>query len=232
MVSPVYAMPSVRRHHLSRSEIFLEWVKERSGRLALFVFVLVLAGGVGWAVFLNRQKLADRGSEQLSQVQSLIVRGDRKEAHRLLDEILQRERTGPTALQAYLAKGDLFFGEKKFSEATRVYEAGGLQAVRSDYKVLLLAGQASSLVEEKKWAEALAVHEKIMKEFPTHYLTPRVLMESGRLQVVLGKKTEARETFDRVLTLYPKSPWAPSATETLAQLTAAVTSEMIPPDKE
>jgi TolA-binding protein len=225
MSSNLYTLPGRAPAPITRGEKVSQWVFTHRAQLGLAAGVFALAALLAVTIAMNRRKLAERGAEQLSAARFQASQDKHKEALQILDELINAQRTGPVALQAYLMKGDLLFAQRKFGEAAAVYEEGSLQSTLPDYKALILLGRASAAVELNKYPEAAGFYKDFLRDFPDHFLAPRALMESARLSLALQQPAEARETLERLLMLYPKSPWVAGAQALLSNAKA-----LLPPE--
>ena len=224
MSSPIYTLPGSVKAPATASEKAAQWMIAHRAQLLLAFGIAVLAGGLTVAIVVNRQKLREGGILQLSAARFQASKGQVKEALGSIDEVLRAQRTNPVAMQAYILKGELLIQERKFEDAAKSYQEGVGQATLPAYKALMVVGLAAADVELKKFPEAIDQYERFLREFPDHYLVPRCYMELGRLRTIQNQPKEAQAAYERLLTLYPKSPWASEAQSNLAALKAALPS--------
>ncbi len=230
MSSSIYSLPGRAQAPVTKSEKAAQWILTHRNQLGLAFGLFVLGGGLAGAIVFNRRKLMEGGILQLSAARFQASKGQMKEAIKSIDEVLSVQRTNPVAMQAYVLKGELLMQERKFDDASKTYQEGSRQASIREFKALMLAGQASSAVELQKFPEAVQLYDQFIKDYPDHYLVPRSYMELGRLHSVQNQTKEARASFERLLTLYPKSPWASEAQSYVSSMNAAGVSEP-PADK-
>ncbi len=228
MSSTIYTLPGRVQAPVTKSEKFAQWVLRHRAQLGLAFGLFVLAGFLAVAIVYNRRKLMEGGILQLSAARFQASQGKMKEALQSIDEVLRVQRTNPVAMQAYILKGEMLMQDRKFDEAAKLYQEGVGQASLPDYKALMVIGQASAAVELQKFSDAVALYEKFLHDYPNHYLVPRSYMELGRLRSVQKEWKEARAAYERLLTLYPKSPWAPEAQVHLATVKSQLPSETTP----
>lgn len=230
MSSSIYTLPGRVQAPTTKSEKAAQWLVRHRAQLGLAFGLLVLGGLLATAIVFNRRKLMEGGILQLSAARYQASKGQSKEALQSIDEVLRVQRTNPVAMQAYILKGELLMQDRKFDDAAKTYEEGYGQASLPAYKALMVMGQASAAVERQKFTEALALYEKFIHDYPDHYLVPRSYMEKGRLHAVQKQGKDAQAAYERLLTLYPKSPWAPEAQANLAAVKTSLPSE--PPTGE
>ena len=104
--------------------------------------------------------------------------------------------------------------------ATRFQEVVDRAGTTQFYGRMAQLGRIEAQVQAKQFDQAIAAAQALANN-TTDEALPRdaVLMELGRVYAAAGKKTEAKQTFDRVVAEFPESPYADEA----RQLTAAVT---------
>lgn len=225
MSSSIYTLPGRVQAPTTKSEKAAQWLVRHRAQLGLAFGLFVLGGLLTVAIVFNRRKLMEGGILQLSAARFQASKGQMKEALQSIDEVLRVQRTNPVAMQAYILKGEMLMQERKFDDAAKNYQEGARQASLPAYKALMVVGQASAAVEQQKFPEALTLYEKFIHDYPDHYLVPRSYMEKGRLHSVQKQWKDAQASYERLLTLYPKSPWAPEAQANLAAVKAQLPSE-------
>lgn len=195
----------------------VRWVRKHLAQLALAVGVGVLGGVLLFFIVLNRERLAERAADQLSMARGQAGARKVKEALQTLDAILETNRSSPAAMQAYVMKGELLLADNKSKEAEAVYVQALAQATEPAYRALFLSGQAYCAAGLEKWEEAAALNRQFLKEFPEHFLAPRVYMDLGRAEMGAGRWEDAQRAFEKLVTLYPKSVWVADAQALLAE---------------
>lgn len=212
-------LPGYRTHKApSRAEKWAAWAKTHWTQLALGGSVVAVILLLGIAIAASRARLRERTSEVLSTARYQAGTGKKKDAIATLDGVLKSDRTSPGALQAYSMKGELLYSEGQFAEAEAVYREAITQSNHPQYRPLFLMGQASCAVALQKSGEAADALSLFLKEFPDHFLAPRAHMELGRVRYSEQKWSDAQAAFEKVVTLYPKSSWAPEAQAFLAEI--------------
>ncbi len=90
------------------------------------------------------------------------------------------------------------------------FEAGTVQEKKND-----LSRQAVALAMESRWEEAVEVNQSILEDFPNDLETFNRL---GKALSELGRNGEAREAFERALSVSPRNPIAKKNLDRLARL--------------
>ncbi|MBK8575057.1 MAG: tetratricopeptide repeat protein [Elusimicrobia bacterium] len=225
MSSPIYSLPGRTQAPATRGEKMAQWIITHRAQLGLALGLLALTSALSVAIVFNRRKLMEGGILQLSSARYQASKGQMKEAIQSIDEVLRSQRTSPVAMQAYILKGELLTQAGKFEEAAKTYQEGYGQASLPDYRALMWMGQASAAVELQKYPEAVDLYDRFIRDYPGHYLIPRCYMEVGRIRSVQKQWKEARAAYERLLVLYPKSPWAEEAQANLNAVNALSPSE-------
>lgn len=225
MSSSIYSLPGRAPVPVSKSEKVAYWIMAHRAQLGLAFGLFVVGGGLTGAIVLNRRKLMEGGILQLSAARYQASKGQMKEALKSIDDVLNLQRTSPVAMQGYVLKGELLMQDRKFDEALKNYEDGARQASLPDFQALMMVGQASASVELKKFPEAVRLYDQFIQEYPDHYLVPRSYMELARLHSIQNQWKESEAALERLLTLYPKSPWATEAQSMMASVKGQMKAE-------
>jgi tetratricopeptide (TPR) repeat protein len=200
------------------------WLVRHWQQVLLALGALAVAGAFAALIFFNLQQLQSRAWEQLSTAQGLASRGQVEEALKNVEQLAASHRSGPLASQARLFKGDLLFQQGKGPEAAAAYQEALERADSPELQALALAGLAGARELAQTWDQAATHYERFIKDYPEHFLTPRAYEALGRIQMTQGRWKEAQATFERLITLYPTTPWAKDAQTALAQIKPNVKS--------
>jgi hypothetical protein len=193
------------------------WLLRHGKQVLLGLGVVALASLlIGW-VFHNLQAVRRLAWDQLSSAQTLFSQGKISEATQAVDQILASHRSGSLAIHAHLLKGDMALQGEKKDQAIPAYEAALGQSATPELRAVALGALAAAHEELQKWPEAEKLHTQFTVEFPDHFLTPRTHLGISRLQMAQQKWVEAQSTLERLITLYPSTPWAQEAQELLPQ---------------
>ena len=104
--------------------------------------------------------------------------------------------------------------------ASRFREVADHAGTNSFYGRMAQLGVVESTAQAKKYDEAISAAQALVNNTSDDTI-PRdaLLMELGRVQVAAGKKTEAKQTLDKVIADFPDSPYVEEAKRMLAELT-------------
>jgi TolA-binding protein len=80
-------------------------------------------------------------------------------------------------------------------------------------------GIVESSAQAKQYDKAISAAQTLVNNANDETI-PRdaLLMELGRVQAAAGKKTEAKQTLDKVIADFPDSPYVPEAKQLLGEL--------------
>jgi TolA-binding protein len=104
--------------------------------------------------------------------------------------------------------------------ALRFQETVDRAGANSFYGRMARLGVVENHAQAKKYDEAITAAQALVNNTSDDTL-PRdaLLMELGRVQVAAGKKTEAKQTLDKVIADFPESPYIEEAKRMIAELT-------------
>jgi tetratricopeptide (TPR) repeat protein len=101
--------------------------------------------------------------------------------------------------------------------ATRYQEVVDRAGTRNFYGRMAQLGKIEAHLQAKQFDQAMSAAQALANNTADQSL-PRdaVLMELGRVYAAAGKTTEARQTFNKVVTDFPESPYADEAKQLLS----------------
>lgn len=117
----------------------------------------------------------------------------------------------------YVAAG-LYFEAGMHEKALESYLAFVERSPRSFFAPMALQQAARSLETLGRNKEALEICTRLEKNYADSAVADQVTYDTGRLYQMEGDLFKARESFNKVITLFPKSPFARKARERLMLL--------------
>jgi TolA-binding protein len=104
--------------------------------------------------------------------------------------------------------------------AARFQETADLAGETTFYGRMARLGVVETNMQAKKYDQAITAAQALVNNTSDDTI-PRdaLLMELGRVQVAAGKKTEAKQTLDKVIAEFPDSPYIEEAKRMLAEVT-------------
>jgi TolA-binding protein len=120
----------------------------------------------------------------------------------------------------YYAASALAMLGRHAEAAARFQETVDRAGANSFYGRMARLGVVETNAQAKKYDEAISVAQALVNNTSDDTI-PRdaLLMELGRVQAAAGKKTEAKQTLDKVIADFPASPYVEEAKRMLAELT-------------
>ena len=105
--------------------------------------------------------------------------------------------------------------------AARFQETADKAGPTSFYGRMARLGLVESNTQAKKYDEAIAAAQALVNNTSDDAI-PRdaLLMQLGRVQAAAGKKTEAKQTLDKIIAEFPQSPYVEEAKKMLAEATS------------
>lgn len=120
----------------------------------------------------------------------------------------------------YYAASALSMLGRHAEAAARFQETVDRAGANSFYGRVARLGVVEANTQAKKYDEAITAAQALVNNTSDDSI-PRdaLLMELGRVQAAAGKKTEAKQTLDKVIADFPTSPYIEEAKRMLAELT-------------
>jgi tetratricopeptide (TPR) repeat protein len=157
------------------------------------------------------QKAEEQAWEQLSYAMAQAAQGQRTGALSTLDNVLSIRRSGAPAVQALLLKSEVLLAEGKKDDALAAAREALRQAPSDEYKALSEMSLAYTLDQTGSADKALEEYLNFIAQNPDHFMVPRAHYQVGRLRAAKGEYAQAKETFEKLITLYPATVWARDA---------------------
>jgi TolA-binding protein len=120
----------------------------------------------------------------------------------------------------YYAAASLAMLGRHAEAATRYQEVVDRTGANTFYGRMARLGVIEANAQAKKFDEAISAAQALVNNTSDDTI-PRdaLLMQLGRVQVAAGKKSEAKQTLDKVIADFPQSPYIEEAKRMLAELT-------------
>jgi TolA-binding protein len=120
----------------------------------------------------------------------------------------------------YYAASSLAMLGRHSEAAARYQEVVDRAGANTFYGRMARLGVVESNAQAKKFDEAISAAQALVNNTSDDTI-PRdaLLMQLGRVQIAAGKKTEAKQTLDKVIADFPASPYVEEAKRMIAELT-------------
>lgn len=228
-------------HALSEASARLAENRSKVGPIVLGVLLVVLAAAGYWA-WQTRSEMRAQAmlTDALAIVQSPVeepklVNGKLTQApgtyptitaraERSLARFTEAFNAYPSTKSGIAARFDaasaLAMLGRSADAATRYQEVVDRAGTKAFHGRMAQLGKIEAQIQAKQFDQAIAAAQALANN-TTDDALPRaaVLMELGRVYAAAGKKTEAKQTFDKVVAEFPESPYADEAKQLITTLT-------------
>jgi tetratricopeptide (TPR) repeat protein len=144
-------------------------------------------------------------------------------AEAALEKFMQVANQYPSASAGiaarYYAASALSMLGRPSEAVTRYQEVVDRAGAKNFYGRMAQLGVIEAQVQSKQYDQAIAKAEALANASDETLPRDAMLMELGRAYAAAGKKAEAKQTFDKVVTEFPDSSFADEAKSQLASLT-------------
>ncbi len=214
-------------------DVFVPQYGKQAG-IAAAVAVVVLLGWFGWRGY--SEKSQQTSNRKLGQAYVFLTQEKPDSAATALVNLLNEGPGGIAEAKANLLLGKIRFGQGRFDEAAKAYQAVHVSASRHPLIASgAMHGLAASYMEKKDYAKASEILERFAKEFGNRTGSPEekvagkeVADPSPVVANALWKLTlcyrelkdnaKAKATAEKLTRIYPESREGADALRLLAQL--------------
>ena len=150
----------------------------------------------------------EEGWVQLGAPQSMLTQGHYDDARKSLDGWDARFRGTSGASYAKFLRADLLYRTSDYIQAAQIYSQLSQTGSPALVRPLALAGEIAAQEMSGHLREAQDLAQTFLDKYPDHFLTAQTYMTQARLAELAGNPAAAAAVYERVLLLYPNSPWA------------------------
>ncbi len=220
-------MKRSERHRLKENELshaFSEATAKLAERQRTFtlagaaIIVVALVAGGYWAWHTRTET---RAQVMLSDGVTIIQSHARTEAAlQKFTQVANQYPSTQSGLAArYYAASSLSLLGRPSEAAARYQEVVDRAGTRNFYGRMAQLGVVEAQLQAKQYDQAIAKAQALANANDDSLPRDAMLMELGRAYAAAGKKTEAKQTFDKVLAEFPTSPLADEARALLTTVT-------------
>ena len=206
----------------------MTWPERRTLVVTGIVLVVVLLGATGgWLWYAAQQReVAAAYAATLTRLAAArspqAPAGARAAAAAELEQLIARYPSARDVGEAAYELGNLKYDARQYAAARSAYQVAVGRGVPGTLRTLSRAGIAHSLEAERDYAKAIEAYQALIKDLrPKDFLYEDTLIDMARTQELAGDKTQAAETYRRVLKDVPTSRRAEDVKMRLAALGAA-----------
>jgi tetratricopeptide (TPR) repeat protein len=203
----------------------MTWPETRTLVIAgVIAAVVLLAAGGGWLWYEAQQRrVAAAHAEAMTRVLAARAPQATAEARAAaaagLEDVIARYPSAPTVPQAAYELGNLKYDAKQYGAARRAYEIALTRGSSATVRTLARVGLGYTWEGERDYAKAIDAYQTLVKDLgPRDFMYEDTLMSLARAQELAGKKTEAVETYRKLLKDVPASRRAEDVRTRLAAL--------------
>ncbi len=197
-----------------------KWVREHQERFwaitgTAFLSILFIA-----LLVHHQQTESDEAWSQLGALQGQLTQGKYEETRKGLETWEARFRGTDASTYAKFLKADLFYRTSDYVQAAQLYGDIGQTGRPEPTRPLALSAQISSEEMAGHLPQAQSLAQAFLDRYPDHFLAAPTYMTQARLTELAGNPAAAAAIYDRILLLYPQSPWtalAKARTQTLSK---------------
>ena len=206
----------------------MTWPERRTLIIAGVVLIVVLLGATGgWLWYLAQQREVS-GAYAATMMRVAAARAPRAPAEARtaaaaeLEQIIARYPSAAGVGEAAYELGNLKYDAKQYPAARSAYEVALGRGVAGTLRTLTRAAVAHTWEAERDYAKAIAAYQALVKNLgPKDFLYEETLMDLARAQELAGKKSEAAETYHKLLKDVPGSRRAEDVKSRLAALSTS-----------
>ena len=185
----------------------VKWVREHQERFwaitgTAFLSILFLA------LLIHHQQLeSDEAWSQLGALQGQLSQGKWDETRKGLETWEARFRGTDASTYAKFIKADLLYRTSDYVQAGHVYGDISQTGRPEPTRPLALSAEISSEEMAGHLPQAQSLAQTFLDQYPDHFLAAPTYMTQARLAELAGNPAAASAIYERVVLLYPQSPW-------------------------
>ncbi|MCB4790474.1 MAG: tetratricopeptide repeat protein [Elusimicrobia bacterium] len=212
-------MADTTRQQIKKDELnelvlkIIFWIKNNR---TLFLNVLgILAGIIIFtSFFLVRLHTLKLGAvDKLSIAQSLFYQGDSQKAVPMLDELIRSYPKSDISSHARMNLAGYYMDQMDFQKAEDFIKPNIDSAKPKPIIPLSLAELGAIQENAQKYKEAIETYNQFLNKFPEHFFAPKIYESLARVYELTNSLMEAKASYEKLVALYPTSPWAQRAQE-------------------
>jgi hypothetical protein len=188
-------------------EMAVTWVRQHQERFwaitgTAFLSILFIA-----LLVHHREAESDEAWSQLGALQGQLGQGKYEDTRKGLEAWDTRFRGTDASTYAQFLKADLLYRTSDYAQAAQIYGDIGRTGRPEPTRALALSAQISSEEMAGHVPQAQNLAQAFLDQYPDHFLAAPTYITQARLAELAGNPAAAAAIYDRVLLLYPQSPW-------------------------
>ena len=214
MPSSTWVESKKQAEKIEKTKNFLSWIKEN--RETFWGGVAIIAAVIAFVIFFTASysKLQKNAWQSLFMAQQNAYSGNTEESLKIIDNIVKNYSRSSAVPFAMMLQADLDFAKGNYEESEKTY----MQAMKkadSELVPVLMFNIAKTYEARHNWDEAVKAYENFLKKYPGHYTAPEIHTNLAVVYSRAGKESESKAAFERIIVIYPDTPWAEQAKKIL-----------------
>ncbi len=188
------------------------WPSTRTLVLAGVVLIVVLAAAAGGWIWYGVQRGHAEAAHADAMARAAAARAPeatpdaKTTAIRELETVLQRYPSAPTVAQAAFELGNLRYDLKDYAGARATYEIAVARGASATIRTLARAGIGYTWEAERNFAKSAEAFQRALADLkPKDFEYEDIALALARDQELAGRKTDAIETYRKLLRDVPAS---------------------------
>ena len=205
----------------------MTWPERRTLVIAGIVLVVALLGAAGGWFWYDAEQREVSAAYAAAMTRLAAARAPqapaegRAAAAAELEQVIARHPSAPAVGEAAYELGNLKYDARQYAAARSAYQVALARGLTGTLKTLSRAGVARTWEAERDYAKAIEAYQALVNDLkPKDFLYDDTLMDLARAQELAGNKSQAVETYRRLLKDVPGTRRAEDVKARLAALDA------------
>ena len=214
MPSSTWVESKKQAEKVEKTKALLAWIKEN--RETFWGGVAITAAVVAFVIFFTASysKLQKNAWQALFMAQQHSYSGNTEEGRKIIDNIVKNYSRSSAVPFALMLQADLDFAKGNYEEAEKTYTQA-MKKADNELMPVLMFNIAKTYEARHNWDETIKAYQNFLKKYPGHYTAPEVHTNLAVILSRAGKEAESKAAFERIIVIYPDTPWAEQAKKIL-----------------
>ena len=198
----------------------ISWIIERKDTAISISIIAAVITGLLIYFFIHYAQVRKQTWDKLAIAEGYVFNNLNDQALQVLNDILAK--SGNTDIKsnqyAKLLKSDTLYKMKDYKQSADLYS----QIIRTNKPKIILpfayAGLGYSKENLGDYSGSISAYRDFLEKFPDHYYTARIYESLARVYFLSGAIPEAKQTYEKIITLYPGTSWQQNASRRIMSL--------------
>jgi len=157
--------------------------------------------------------------EKISIAEGYVYNNMPNDAIKILDEIINESPNSKSKhiLYVKLLKGDVLYNIGNYKDAIVLYKDIINAGKPPNIVPFAYSGLGYSYENIGNYPEAITIYTEFLEKFGEHFYAPRIYESLARVYTLSGSLIQAKQTYEKIITLYPGTNWAKKAQEEISK---------------